>query len=129
MGEFFLVNNGIGDSTRAATVIDMDIVQPPSDPNEWSDEKWLEWLKATDEIPFDEFEESISEVVKRIVQSSPGQVIGLAMLGMAQAIYGRQQDEIVIVVEGNGECADDEPFAVRLDFDHPERSSVTFKQG
>ena len=51
------------------------------------------------------------------------------MLGMAQAIYGRQDDEIVIVVDADGETAEDEPFAVRLDFDHPERSSVEFKRG
>ncbi len=107
----------------------MDSVEPPSDPNEWTDEKWLEWLRATDDVPFDELEESISEAVTRIVQSTPGQVIGLAMLGMAQAIYGRQDDEIVIVVDGSGESADDEPFAVRLDFDHPELSQVEFKRG
>jgi len=112
-----------------ATVKNMDFVQPPSDPDEWTDEKWLAWLKATDDLASDELDESISEVVMRIVQSTPGLVIGQAMLGMAQAIYGRQKDEIVIVVEGNGESADDEPFAVRLDFDHPERSLVEFKRG
>jgi len=107
----------------------MDYVQPPSNPNDWTDEEWLEWLKATDGVPFDDLEESISEVVTRIVQSTPGFVIGQAMLGMAQAIYGRQEDEIVIVVEGNGDLADDDAFAVRLDFEHPERSSVEFKRG
>jgi hypothetical protein len=107
----------------------MDNVEPPLDPNEWTDEKWLEWLKATDGIPFDEPEESVSEVVIRIVQSTPGQVIGQAMLGMAQAIYGRQDDEIIIMVEGNGERTGDEPFAVRLDFEHPELSLVEFKRG
>ena len=107
----------------------MDYLEPPSDPNEWTDEQWLEWLKATDDVPFDELGESVSEVVKRIVQSTPGQVIGLAMLGMAQAIYGRQDDEVIIVVEGSGEMTDDEPFAVRLDFDHHESSLVEFKPG
>jgi hypothetical protein len=110
-------------------VIEMDYVEPPADPNEWTDEQWLEWLKATDEVPSDEPEDSISKVVKRIVQSTPGQAIGQAMLGMAQAIYGRQDEDVVIVVEGNGETTDDEPFAVRLDPDHPERSSVVFKPG
>jgi hypothetical protein len=116
----------IGESTSGATVSEMDYVEPPSDPNEWTDEQWLEWLKATDDVPFDESEESISRVVKRIVQSTPGQVIGQAMLGMAQAIYGRQDEDVVIVVKGNGETADDEPFSVRLDPDHPERSTVVF---
>ena len=82
------VNRG---SAPTITVFNMDYVQPPSNPNEWTDEEWLEWLKATDRVPFDDLEESISEVVTRIVQSTPGVVIGQAMLGMAQAIYGRQQ--------------------------------------
>jgi hypothetical protein len=107
----------------------MDDVEPPSDPDEWSDEQWLEWLKETDVVLLDDTEESISEVMTRIVRSTPGLVIGQAMLGMAQAIYGRQDDEIIIVVENNGEPTDDEPFAVRLDFDHPESSLVEFKPG
>src|ERR1700733_13544261 len=107
----------------------MDDVEPPSDPDEWSDEQWLEWLKATDTDFFDEPEESISEVVKRIVQSAPGQIVGQAMLGMAQAIYGQRDDEVVMVIEVNGETADEEPFAVRLDVDNPERSVVEFKPG
>jgi hypothetical protein len=105
----------------------MDYVEPPSDPDEWTDEQWLEWLKATDGVLFDEPEESISEVVQRIVQSTPGQVIGQAMLGMAQAIYGHRDDEVVMVIGVNGETVDEEPFAIRLDFDNPERSRVEFK--
>lgn len=113
----------------SATVIEMDYIEPPSDPDEWTDEQWLGWLKATDDVLSDEPEESISKIVRQIVQSTPGQVIGQAMLGMAQAIYGHQDEDVVIVVEGNGEATDDEPFAVRLDPDHPERSSVVFKPG
>jgi hypothetical protein len=105
----------------------MDYIEPPSDPNEWTDEQWLEWLKATDDIPSDEPEELTSTVVKRMTQSTPGRALGQAMLGMAQAIYGRQDEDVVMVVEGNGETKDDEPFAVRLDPDHPELSSVVFK--
>ncbi len=107
----------------------MEYVEPPSDPNAWSDDQWLEWLKDTDDVPFDDTEESISEAVTRIVRSTPGQVIGQAMLGMAQAIYGRQDDEVIIVVDADGESVDDEPFAVRLDFDNPGLSLVRFKPG
>lgn len=105
---------------------EMEHNEPPRDPNEWTDEQWLEWLKATD-IDAGLIDESTSTVMQRIVQSSPGQVLGQAMLGMANAIYGRRDDDIVIVVEGNGETGDDEPFAVQLDREHPERSSVRFK--
>jgi hypothetical protein len=122
------VNGQIDEVTRSATVIEMDYVEPPSDPNEWTDEQWLEWLVATDDAPVADPEESISLVVRQIAQSTPGQVIGQAMLGMAQAIFGRQDDEIVIVVGANGEPVDDEPFTVRLDFNDPERSLVEFKQ-
>lgn len=110
-------------------MIDVDYVEPPADPNEWTDEQWIEWLKATDNIPADDSQDLVSEVVKRIVQSTPGQVLGQAMLGMALAIYGPHDEEVIIVAEGNGETADDEPFAVRLDPEHPERSSVVFNQG
>ncbi len=106
----------------------MEYVEPPSDPNEWSDEQWIDWLKATDEAPLEETEATISKVVKRIVESTPGQALGQAMLGMSQAIYGRHDDDIAIVVEGNGDTADDEPFAIRLDPTHPERSAVVFKE-
>ncbi len=71
--------------------------------DDWTDEQWLDWLTATDNAPVDESEGSDSLVVTRIAQSIPGQVIGQAMLGMAQAIFGRQDDEIVIVVGANGE--------------------------
>jgi hypothetical protein len=107
----------------------MDNLGTPSDPNEWTDEQWLEWLKATDDERFDDSADSISEIVKHIAQSTPGQVIGQAMIGMAQAIYGRQDDEVILVIKANGETADDEAFDVRLDFDHPERSSVQFTPG
>ena len=111
----------------ATTVIEVDYVEPPSDPNEWTDEQWLEWLKATDDSPNDEPEEPLAKVVKQIVQSTPAQALGQAMLGMAKAIYGRPDDDVSIVAEGLGENFDDEPFAVRLDPEHPERSSVVFK--
>jgi hypothetical protein len=49
------------------------------------------------------------------------------MLGLAYAIYGRRDDEVVIVAEGDSEQGEDEPFTVHLDPDHPERSSVVFR--
>ncbi len=104
----------------------MEHVEPPRDPNEWTDEQWLEWLKATD----DDAEYSggsDSTILQRIVQSTPGQALGQAMLGMANAIYGRQDEDIIIVAEGNGDTTNDEPFAVQLDLEHPEHSSVIIK--
>jgi hypothetical protein len=50
------------------------------------------------------------------------------MLGMANAIYGRLDNEVVIVAEGDSEPDKDDPFSVHLDPDHPERSTVVFKE-
>ena len=113
--------------TRPTTVNKVDYVEPPADPNEWTDEQWIAWLKATDDAAADASDERFSTVMKRVVDSTPGRVLGQAMLGLSQAIYGRHDDIVTIVVEGSGETLDDEPFAVRLDPDHPERSSVVFK--
>ncbi len=113
-------------SARTTTLAAVDYVEPPADPDEWTDEQWLEWLRATDEAAIDESEHVVA-VVTRIVQSAPGQVLGQAMLGMAKAIYGRETEQVTIVAEGLGEGFDDEPFFVRLDLDHPELSSVVFK--
>ena len=58
---------------------------------------------------------------------SSNQWLGQAMLGLAQAIYGPKQEEVVIVAEGSSEPSEDEPFAVSLNPEHPERSRVIFK--
>ena len=51
-------------------------------------------------------------------------MLGTAMLGIRDAIYGRPDDEVVIVAEGPGEPPNDDGFVVRLDPEHPERSEV-----
>ncbi len=103
--------------------------EPPADPEEWTDEQWLTWLEMTDTEMRTEREVAPSTPIGRVARSSGGQVVGQAMLGMAQAIYGRQDDEVAIVTEGPRDPADDEPYAVHLDPDHPERSSVTLRKG
>lgn len=100
---------------------------PPVDPEDWTDEQWLLWLKATDADAQAEGDAPPVTPVGRIAHSTGGQLLGQAMLGMANAIYGRRDDEIVIVAEGDSEPERDEPFTVHLDPDHPERSSVVFR--
>ena len=112
---------------RTATVSGVESIGPPSDPEEWTDEQWLTWLKATDEDANAGLDADIARGLAHVAKSAPGQVIAQAMLGLAQAMYGRQDDDLIVVAEGNGETLDDEPFEVRLDPDHPERSSVVFK--
>ena len=99
---------------------------PPADPEEWTDEQWIAWLKATDASAAGEATAGPTTLGRRVAHSSGGQVLGQAMLGMAYAIYGRHDDEVVIVAEGDGQPDKDEPFTVHLDPDHPERSAVVF---
>jgi hypothetical protein len=101
---------------------------PPADPEEWTDEQWIDWLKATDASAGGQSDARPATLGGRVAHSSGGQVLGQAMLGMAYAMYGRRDDEVVIVAEGDAEPEKDEPFTVHLDPDHPERSAVVFRQ-
>jgi hypothetical protein len=98
---------------------------PPSDPDEWSDEQWIEWLKKTDSA--DAAEVRPVTALGRVTHSAGGSMLGQAMLGMASALYGREENEIVIVSEGSSQPDEDKPFAVHLDPEHPERSVVVFR--
>jgi len=98
---------------------------PPEDPEQWTDQQWIDYLKATDDE--DEPELPVTPMGK-VTRSSGGQVLGQAMLGMANAVFGRHDDEVVVVEEGPSGPGDDEPFTVRLDPDHPERSTVVVRR-
>lgn len=102
---------------------------PPPDPDDWTDEQWIEWLKSTDTDDTDAAADPKRPVTAlgRVANSPGGSALGQAMLGMANAFYGREQNEIVIMAEGNSQPDEDEPFAVHLDPDHPERSVVVFR--
>jgi hypothetical protein len=102
--------------------------EPPADPEVWTDEQWITWLKATDALVEGAADDAgkPATAMGRIAHSGGGQILGQAMLGMAQAIYGAQDDEIVHVADGSSEPEPDEPFTVHLDPDHPERSTVVF---
>jgi hypothetical protein len=103
-------------------------VGPPADADEWTDEQWLDWLKATDaEGPANQVGASPVTPMGRIHDTTGGRLLGQAMAGMAYAIFGRKDDEVVIVAEGDSEPDGDQPFTVHLDPDHPERSFVAFK--
>lgn len=100
---------------------------PPIDADDWSDDQWLTWLKATDGAVADEV--TAPSVASRVVHSTGGQMLGQAMMGLAIAMYGPKQEEVIIVAEGDGEPADDDPFTVHLNPDQPGKSTITFKTG
>jgi hypothetical protein len=62
----------------------------------------------------------------RVTHSSGGQALGDAMRGLANAMYGPKDEDLIIVSEAGGQPEDDEPFVVHLDRDHPERSTAVF---
>jgi hypothetical protein len=98
--------------------------QPPPDPESWTDEQWLTWLKATDDAL--EVGRAPAPVSFRVTHSAGGQALGDAMRGLANAMYGPKDEELIIVSEAGGQPEDDEPFVVHLDRDHPERSTAVF---
>lgn len=100
-------------------------LEPPADPEQWTDEQWLAWLAETEPGP-DEAEQP--RVVARWRDRPAAGVLGAAMLGLRDAIYGRPDDEVVIVADAPGDPPGDDDPVVRLDPDHPERSEVVVRQ-
>jgi hypothetical protein len=95
---------------------------PPADPDEWTDEQWIDWLKATDPAASSEPASAPVTVAGRVVHSAGGRALGQTMLGVAWAIYGRHDEKPAIVIEANSEPEKEQPFSLFLDPDHPERS-------
>jgi hypothetical protein len=100
---------------------------PPADADDWTDEQWIEWLKATDADTAAAPNLPPATVAGRVVHSTGGQVLGQSMLGLAQAIYGRPEQKVVIVAAANGEPDTDRPFDLHLDADHPDEAFVVLK--
>ncbi len=98
---------------------------PPADAEDWTEEQWLEWLKATDE-PGAPSDQRPVTAVGRLTHSAGGALLGQAMLALDRAVFGKPDDEVVIVSEGQSEPTGDEPFVVHLDPEHPERSTAVF---
>jgi len=102
-------------------------LQPPEDPDAWSDEQWLAWLEQTD-AGDEADEEEHPRVVARWRERPSAMVLGAAMLGLRDAIYGHPDDEIVIVQDASGDPPDDGTPVVHLDPEHPERSEVVVRR-
>jgi hypothetical protein len=107
-----------------ASIVTVSAPQPPTDPESWTDEQWLTWLKATDDAEVDGAPPAT--VAFRVTHSAGGQALGDAMRGLASAMYGPKDEDVIIVSEAGGQPQDDEPFVVHLDREHPERSTAVF---
>jgi hypothetical protein len=104
-----------------------EVVAPPDDADDWTNEQWIEWLKATDEPSSEAPERAPATVAGRVVHSTGGQLLGQGMLGLARAIYGRQSEKPAIVVDAGSE-PEDEELTVHLDPDHPENSYAVLRR-
>ena len=96
---------------------------PPADADEWSDQQWIDWLKKTDADASTDVQETPTTTLGQIAHSTGGQLVGNAMMGLAQALYGQQPQKPAIVAE-TGEPGTDEPLEVHVDVDHPDQSYV-----
>lgn len=104
-------------------------LKPPDDPDEWSDDQWLAWLEETDAgADEDVTAGEHPRVVARWRDRPSATVLGAAMLGLRDAIYGHPGDEVVIVQDASGDPPDDDAPVVHLDPEHPERSEVVVRR-
>jgi hypothetical protein len=92
--------------------------QPPADAESWTDEQWIAWLKATDaDVPDDR-----PHPVKQ--HSTPSSLLGAAMLGMHEAIYGHHEKDILVVADDSGEPPQPDGLDLHIDPEHPEVTVV-----
>ena len=98
---------------------------PPEDAESWTDEQWLSWLEATDDPDGPDVPRTGGH--RPWSRRRPASMLGAAMLGLHELIYGRHDDEIVIVAEPGGDPPGDDQPQVHLDPDHPERSEVVVR--
>jgi hypothetical protein len=91
--------------------------EPPQDPDDWTEEQWRTWLASAPADP----ESGRAHPLTRTASSAGGMVLGAAMFGLEQAIYGeRPKVEVVAEAEANGldlgdvELDEDDPAASRL---------------
>jgi hypothetical protein len=94
-----------------------DVGEPPDDPESWTDEQWITWLEATDDP--DDGGGAGKRGPRRWNNRRPASVLGAAMLGMYEVIYGHK-DEIVIVADAGGDPPGDDLPEVHLDPERPE---------
>jgi hypothetical protein len=64
--------------------------------------------------------------VVRRVRPSPlaGRLLGAAMTGAEEAIFGPKEERPGVYQDANGDPPGDQPFELLLDPEHPERSMV-----
>jgi hypothetical protein len=98
----------------------------PEDPESWTDEQWISWLDATDDP--DAPGDSGGGHRPHWSRGRSASMLGAAMLGLHEVIYGPRGNEIAIVVDAGGDPPGDDLPEVHLDPEHPERSEVIVRR-
>lgn len=92
--------------------------EPPQDPDDWTEEQWREWLVN---VPADP-DTGKAHPLSRVRTTAGGAMLGAAMFGLDQAIYGeRAKVEILAEADSDGLDLGD----VELDMDDPAASRMT----
>jgi hypothetical protein len=92
--------------------------EPPQDPDDWTEEQWREWMATAPPDP----DTGRAHPLSRATSSPSGTVLGAAMFGLEQAIYGeRPKVEIVAEADAAGLDLGD----LDLDGDDPAASRIT----
>ncbi len=98
------------------------VEEPPEDADDWTEEQWRAWLAAAPPDP----DSGKAHPLTRAMRAPSGVVLGAAMLGLDQAIYGeRPKVEIVAEVDGEGLDTGD----IDLDLDDPAGSRIALDPG
>jgi hypothetical protein len=97
----------------------MDVVteEPPEDPDDWTEEQWREWLANAPPDP----ETGRAHPLTRVISTPSGSMLGAAMAGLDQAIFG-ERPKAEVVVEAADPGQDD--GEVELDLDDPAASRI-----
>jgi hypothetical protein len=95
--------------------------EPPEDPDAWTHEQWIAWLDATDTGEDDDARPAPTPRLK----STGGVILGAAMMGLHNAIYGEDnKPDVVIEAEADGK---DDGMKIDLDPDDPTHSTVVLR--
>jgi hypothetical protein len=89
--------------------------EPPADPEAWTDEEWLAWLRATDGAGFgggDGDEAGTGTRMTTFTRRPGAKALGAAMIGLRNAMYGVSEDEVVVVADAGGDPPNDDPHDV-----------------
>ena len=97
--------------------MDADFPSPPDDPEDWSDEQWIEYLDATD--PEEALDSLITDsdpvtVMGKLSKTGSGQVLGTLMTTVGEIFYG-EKNKPSIVEEAPGDSEDERVHRIELD--------------